>query len=377
MAERRTEEAIFIPASSGRPLLAPRDLSLEALVHIYAGGKISPGPGGDISVSALPSQFKENTSRRFLCPEIEVSSGDKTSIAPVLKNWLGRTVRDGSLPDTGFEINVSPTQGDLFIRMVTEICDVLKKNRAQITSACGLHVHVDARDYDYMDVRKLVKLYELVEPAIFACLPENRHTSRFCRPCGFRFANHLRAGEDLSVEDVAADGKDKKKYDLKRPIHTMVYGKSGRVERSGKYGTGTAHEIRYMGLNVYSYFFRGSMEFRHAPGSIDSEFIINWAMMCAGLLDTAITLKERSISRMAGSYIKALLQDGKNLYEEAFYPNSNKIKDQQIIVDSTALLKESCQERCWPLIELLQETNKAVVKNATTAQTITVSGISA
>jgi hypothetical protein len=296
--------------------------------------------------------FKENRSRRFLCPEFEVASGDQKAANNTLETWLGRCVHDGSLPSTGFEANVMPTQGDVFIKMVEDVCGMFAMSGATITSQCGLHIHVDARDYDHMDVRKLVKLYEKAEIALFACLPKGRHNNRFCQPCGFRFASHLRKGSILGPKDVAADGKVK--HDLRKPIQSMVYGKSGRVERGSKYGPGEARLVRYMGLNLYSWYYRGSVEFRHAPGSIDPQYIINWALLCGGLLDTAMAQSERSIDAMGGCVLNELIESGEDLYKYYYTKNQSE----EILKASTEVLKASSQERCWNFVDSLQEQYK-------------------
>lgn len=329
---------------------------------------------GGFLISGLPFQFKENTSRRFICPEFEVAKGNKDGAQAVLNYYLGKVVHDGSLPSTGFELNVMPTQGDMFCKMVETVCTELEKGGATITDQCGLHVHVDARDFDYMDIRKLVLLYELCEPAIFACLPQHRHNNHYCQPCGFRYAKHLRAGETLGPSEVAADGKNK--YNLKKPVHEMVYGKSGSVTRSGKYGSGEARTVRYMALNLYSYYYRGSVEFRHAPGSINAENITNWALICAGLLDTAMSSGERNIPKMGGDYLKGLIDKGTDLYKAAFAPGAGNREGDSIVEASTALLKECVQERCHPLIARLQDRYQGVRK-AKAEKAPPVSGLSA
>jgi hypothetical protein len=360
----RQENAVFIPASAGKPFVVPYNLTASQLAHIYTGATMKGAVDGEgFLISGLGHQFKENTSRRFLCPEIEVAKGNKELATVAVQRWLGQVVRDGSLPSTGFELNVMPTQGDLFIRLVNEVCGALESGGSAVDGSCGLHVHVDARDFDYMDIRKLVLLYELVEPAIFAMLPNSRHISRYCQPCGYRFASHLRAGENLSKEDVAADDKDKKKYDLKAPVHSMVYGKSGKVTRNGKYGAGQAHEVRYMGLNLYSWYYRGSVEFRHAAGTIEPNDVIDWALICTGLLDTAMSLREKSIPSLAGEGVAELVKGSHDLYKCAF---GKKGSDTGLLKDSISLLKDCVQDRCKPYID---KHTRAILSGKSTIQT--------
>lgn len=130
------------------------------------------------------TEKKENASERWISAEIEVAAGGGPQIQGVVRKWSGSIVRDGSLPETGYEINTAPAAGDFYPKQVREICDALAAEGATITEQCGLHVHVDARDMKYFDIRRLIRVYAYIESNLFAMVPYSRRASRFCKPCG-------------------------------------------------------------------------------------------------------------------------------------------------------------------------------------------------
>lgn len=228
------------------------------------------------------NQFKINPSSRFIAAEIEINSindvsKNKKEIAKIIKKWNGSIVHDGSLDIGGFEINTAPAAGDLFVKQIASICDVLNSAGANIGINCGLHVHVDARDFNFHDIKKLLKIYTAIEPALFYMVPKHRRNSKYCRPLESHYANVL-------------ENKIPHKT-LRKNIVYDVYGDNqSTVYRNSKYGP--AH---YDALNVHSWFFRGTIECRLFEGTTNAYDIINWGMMWANILDTALHLSDTEI----------------------------------------------------------------------------------
>lgn len=247
--------------------------------------------------------FRTNPSKRYIAAEIEigVANQDKTTeILDTIKKWGGSIVDDGSLPKpTGFEINTAPANGELYVKQINEICEALEKQQCKITPECGLHVHVDARDFSYTDLKKLLILYEQIEPGIFSIIAPDRVNSTFCRPCGGAFAKGL--------QTVKPD-------DLKTRIIGNVYGlgenpiiTSNSMEeiRRHKY-----NNSRYSAMNVHSWFMtgRGTIESRVHQGTKSPKHIINWGILWAGILDYAVKTPESDIINMKGSSVEKLVE---------------------------------------------------------------------
>lgn len=234
-----------------------------------------------------------NKSRRFIAVEIEVADtdsrvDDSSRLYKTIKRWGGQIVEDGSLPDTGFEINTAPAAGDLFVKEIAEICKDLSFHGASVTKACGLHVHVDARDFNFYDMRRLVYLYSKVEPALFGMVSGSRRNSRYCEPCG----------------DYLADGLDKFKYPkaAKNKLLKNIYrGNHYKDARKDKYAEG-----RYAAMNLHSWMYRGTVENRMHHGTVNYTKIINWSMLWASILDFAYANSEKYIKDMNDSSVDIL-----------------------------------------------------------------------
>lgn len=352
MRSRGNESVVFIPAGTGQDLVLPIKTTAPFISNSVVNmlyGKAPVSKGNEWVIEKSPFMFKEFRSRRFVVPEIEVSQGNRSDIQALVTPWLGACVRDGSLPERGFEINLQPTQGDAYVQMIRSICAGLALGGAKVNDACGLHVHVDARDYDYMDVRKLVQFYELIEPAFFSLFPQRRWINQYCQPCGYSYATHIRMDEPLGLDDPKGlkDPLKKKKPDFKKAIVESVFGKDGRPSTRSKYGDGNAHLVRYRQLNLYSYYYRGSVEFRGSPGSVDSEYIIQYSALCAGLLDFAKEISERDIPKLSPALYELVQGNKCDLFKHCL--TSVTVPEEQrsmLLKESSRLLREAVQESC-------------------------------
>ena len=212
-----------------------------------------------------------NSSSRLISVEIEVANvRDQRKVDFVVKKWGGRIVPDGSLPATGFEINTAPAGGDLFLLEIKEICKTLREERAAVTEACGLHVHVDARDYSYYDMRRLILAYASVETALFDMVIPRRRTNRYCRPCGDRFRQAITL-EEMPLKSV------------KRAVLQSVY--AIHVDKARDYRGHKWCPDRYYALNLHSWFYRGTIECRLFGGTTMVSKISLWGILWAVFLD--------------------------------------------------------------------------------------------
>lgn len=240
-------------------------------------------------------ELKINRSKRFISAEIEVCGlavVTTTRVDDAIKKWGAAVVSDGSLPDRGFEINTAPASGDLFIQEITEICGALKKQGAFVGSRAGLHIHIDARDMKYYDIRRLILLYARIEAALFDIVAPSRCSSSYCMPCAMVLLGGI---------------KKKDQKGNKEGILSSVYGEVPKPGAMKQLRRNKVHDNRYRALNLHSWFHRGTIECRMHHGTVDAEKIINWGLLWAGILDTAKRLKEEEIESLRGSSYQVLL----------------------------------------------------------------------
>jgi hypothetical protein len=267
----------------------------------HNGGRPSWVGADDDATFHRGDTFKVNPSRRFIAVEVEVAKSawnSRQEIDPEIRAWPGAAlVSDGSLPEGGYEINTAPSSGDFFVQKVQSLCAALGRASASVTRECGLHVHVDARRMTYRAMRRLVRLYEVVEPAMFDMVPGSRKNNRYCR--------RVRDGYSKNLSGHMATARAK--AEVVSAVYAVdldsTWGKESFAHRSkSKYD-----EARYGAMNLHSWFYRGTVEFRLAAGTTNATKIVNWALLCASLLDWAEKHTDEDLASLPSDSLEALL----------------------------------------------------------------------
>lgn len=260
---------------------------------------------------------KENMPRRYVAMEIECSGAKNYFLNHIVRkkidDWNWSIVIDGSLPDKGFELQTAPANGDTFCTQMDEAAEFLSHIGAETNKQCGLHVHVDARNYTYYDMRRLVLLYAAIEPALFALMPEGRRHNQFCIPCGRRLVKHLRS--------------NMRPKESKAQLLANIYKQTGRKIKELR----QSHYVdgRYSALNVHSWLYRGTIECRLHSGTVNANKLTAWGMLWSNILDVAYSRTEHDIYNAAvktDRQSKSCLSESKNLLLE-ISANSTVVTD--------------------------------------------------
>ncbi len=264
----------------------------------------------------------EMPSSRTVSAEIEFFRGG-AGVSAVLDNWQASCVRDGSVAD-GAEINTAPASGSEFVKQLTEVSDFLLATGAKVDSRCGLHVHVDAGDFDYRAHVRLLWLWAIIEESMYSLVPASREYGIYaCKrereiramlpaPCaltadeaqaavfaivrgGADNAPYLYAfntTEEYNAARAAYDAANAKGVPYLRAATLKEFAMkkvAGKVNPNPK--DGSTYGRRYFGLNVKAAFEHGTIEFRLHGGTVESQKIIAWGAICASILDYAKTAK--------------------------------------------------------------------------------------
>jgi hypothetical protein len=125
--------------------------------------------------------FQANPLRRFMSVELEIGRDKGNAdehVLPVLRKY-GMTAKEDGSVYSGCEITTQPSNGDEFITQIRELSTALSTVGAQVDATCGLHVHVDARDYTWENMRRMLLVWSRIESAMFLSVPPARRQSRF------------------------------------------------------------------------------------------------------------------------------------------------------------------------------------------------------
>ena len=222
-------------------------------------------------------------SPRLAACEIEVAAATRgTVLDATLNKWHCAVVADGSLPNGGFEINTHPASGAYFLDEMRQIAGALATQGAVVNEKCGCHVHINARDFTFHDISKLIHLYAALEPGIYGMLPSRRQSNRYCVPFGIEYFNRVTT---YLTEHLDGEEKVTRRL-LRQAILTALYGTT-KIAAYRKTKGGGGNLNRYRGINLHSWCYRGTVEFRFPPGTVKYTDLVGWGQFLAATLDMA------------------------------------------------------------------------------------------
>tara|TARA_R100000742_G_C4277270_1_gene98999 strand:+ start:704 stop:2467 length:1764 start_codon:yes stop_codon:yes gene_type:complete len=181
-------------------------------------------------------------------------------------------VYDGSVTDSehkyGNEIVMSPRRGDLIVEDVENITSGLKRIGAYPSVRCGLHLHIDARDYDWIHFTVLTLMTKLIEPHVYTWVPPSRLTGNWSRKVSQRV-------------------KDFKHIEDREQFIDFYYDNGGFS--SEKY-----NDKRYHGLNLHSHFQANQgIEIRYHGGTLNTEKIKHWTIFWTNVVDVCYEIGQK------------------------------------------------------------------------------------
>ena len=197
-----------------------------------------------------------------------------------LRGRIWKVESDGSLFNSDLARHgtgeiVSPILGYDDLEMLQDVVRSARAVGAQADWTCGIHIHVGAHAFDAKSLSNLVRMVYKQERLLEHALGvSERRLGRYCKPIDAAFLARLEANRPKSVEDV----------------NTAWYGQR-------KVAPTRRDESRYHGLNLNSYFFRKTIEFRYFNGTVDADQVKAYVQFVLALAAQALKAKAASGSR--------------------------------------------------------------------------------
>jgi len=231
--------------------------------------------------------FNDIKSKRYVGIEIETNYESEISnddVTHYLRNRIRRTridsdnlmrrdtaVYDGSVTNGdhpfGNEIVMHPRRGDRIFSDVETICESLRQLDAYVSVKCGLHLHVDTRDYDWYHFSVLTMMTKLIEPHVYTWVPPSRLSGQWSRPVSQPVSDFRYVADRESFIDFYYDngGFSDEKYNSKR----------------------------YHGLNLHCHFQANQgTEIRYHGGTLNPDKIKHWTIFWTNVIDTCYDIAE-------------------------------------------------------------------------------------
>jgi len=139
---------------------------------------------------------------------------------------------------------------------------------------CGFHVHhgVDPGSFGNRELFQLLRIVAIFENYIYCLLPEERRQADTCRPLEIDLCEWFRR-----------NGSERPTPLVKNLWYSPENRDDPKVPQRRK-----LHPTRYHGLNLHSYWYRGTIEFRYYPSAIDQpEELMQWIIFTQFLVEWA------------------------------------------------------------------------------------------
>ena len=177
-----------------------------------------------------------------------------------------RPVHDGSIStehgESGVEFVMKhPSSGDKLYYKIEALSKYLDPHSFLVDRSCGFHVHVDARDCEWKELKNILLLGKSVQEILYKMLPPSRSNGRWCR----RIPMTRQAILDIDSNDKFIES---------------WYNSWDVTPSMEKY-----NDSRYCGMNMHSRVINGSVEFRYHSGTTNFEKILNWVKVCTAIVD--------------------------------------------------------------------------------------------
>ncbi len=176
------------------------------------------------------------------------------------------SVHDGSI--SGLEYLSGPLLGDIGRGIIEAGCKLLSKGGYErVDSACGYHLHMNARDLSEKQIANFLRTAYLFQDDIFRMMPAGRRNNRYAIKLGSQYENVDESTLESVIYPISGVSADDRAYQI------------SRFKRE-KY-----NQARYAWLNTHSYYYRGTMEVRLHDGTTNAEKVLNWTELWLKVLE--------------------------------------------------------------------------------------------
>lgn len=211
--------------------------------------------------------------------DVEVDRNTTTSYIDCWKITSDSSISvdfDGDIDEElfGVEIVSPPLRGAEGVKQLKKVYDILYKCDWHEDDSCGMHIHVDGSNFttSVNNFSNLIRLMFLAEPDLIRMQKRNRSGKRYCRPMHSRL-----------VQDVGLLSENTSKSLFNSDIVKCAYYGTYEEDTGFKY-----HDARYRGLNLHSYWYRGTIEFRYFCTPVKFETCVAYIDLVLNMVDTAL-----------------------------------------------------------------------------------------
>jgi len=194
-------------------------------------------------------------------------------------------VSDGSLTGGGIEFkHYAPVIGDDIRRTILGLENHNENAQNYVDESCGIHVHFNARDFRFKELKTLCIIMNHIDDYIIESLPIERRDSDYAK----RFlASYNDIRECRNIVELA----------------NWYY----KVVNNSAINRDKYNQARYIGTNIHARFYHGTIEFRYHEGSIETLPILKWIDFLYEIMQSVKEIASRSTKK--GRDIEKIIYD--------------------------------------------------------------------
>ena len=171
------------------------------------------------------------------------------------------------------------------LELLQNIIRKLRENGAKSDKSCGIHIHVDGANHNPQSLRRLVNFMTSRQDLIYEALEIGNRADHWCHKLNSALLIEMKKDKNLSKEKAE-----------------QIWYSSANDGYCG----GVSHEhynkTRYHGVNLHSYFSKGTVEFRLFNSTLHAGKIKAYVQFCLAISAWAITSQEKIVFRSMAGY---------------------------------------------------------------------------
>lgn len=195
------------------------------------------------------------------------------------------------------------------IELLQNIIRKLKENGAKAHSSCGIHIHVDGANHNPQSLRRLVNFMTSRQDLIYEALEIGDRASRWCHKLNASLLDEMKKDRNLTKEKAE-----------------QIWYSSANDGYTGGINHEHYNTTRYHGVNLHSFFSKGTVEFRLFNSTLHAGKIKAYIQFCLAVSAWAITSHEKVVFRSMNGYtaeqkvtiMRNILTNRLGLYGEEF-----------------------------------------------------------
>lgn len=202
-----------------------------------------------------------------------------SSIAPIINDNT-----DENIDEYKVEF-VTPPLNYNDIDLLQNIVRHLRENGAKTNNSCGIHIHIDGANHNALSVKRLVNFMTSRQDLIYEALEIGSRADHWCHKLNRKLLDDMKMDRNLT----------------KNSLERIWYSSS-----NDNYNGGIDHahynSTRYHGVNLHSYFSKGTIEFRLFNSTLHAGKVKAYVQFCLAISAWSITSEDKILFRTTNNY---------------------------------------------------------------------------